>query len=84
MSTIYAILKKGLAVSSFDGCADTECLESGPDYMEIGSTRSFKEGLGALISNLPDDTPVFATDNDTDIKTLGELKQYYAKWRAEN
>lgn len=84
MSTTYAIFKKGLAVRSFDGCADTECLESGSDYVEIGNTRSFKDGLGALISNLPNDTPVFATDNDTDIKTLGELKQYYVKWRAEN
>lgn len=78
MSTTYAIFRKGLVPpeNPEDGWWP-DGLEEGEDYVEIGATACFRSYIGALLDYLPDDTPVYALDNGTQIKTLGELRKYY-------
>ena len=78
MSTTYAIFRKGLIPPEDpeNGWYPGD-LDEGWDYMEIGKTHGFLGSATAIVSYLPDDTPIYATDNGTKLKTLGELKKYY-------
>lgn len=78
MSTVYAIFRKGLTPpeNTEEGWWP-EGLEEGEDYIEIGFTHGFKYWMRPLLDYLPDDTPIYAIDNGTKLKTLGELKKYY-------
>jgi len=79
MSTTYAIFRKELEPPE-----DAESgwwpkdLSEGDDYTIIGYTAYFKTDVKALVDHLPNTTPIYAIDNGTRLKTLGELKQYYS------
>jgi len=47
------------------------------DFWVIGRTSDFTLDAQILLPYLANDTPIIAIDNDTDIKTLQELKEYY-------
>jgi len=80
MSTTYAIFRKSLThlVEAPDGMVENlEDFEEDLDYTAIGGTNYVYDSMIPLVSHMPDDTPVFATDNNTKIKTLKDLREHY-------
>ena len=76
MSTIYVIVGRSHLpyIESENGyLLNSEDLS----YTEIGRTHDFIQEIKPLLTHIPDNTLIFALDNDTDIKTLGQLRKYY-------
>lgn len=78
MSTTYAIFRKGLTPpENPENGWWPDGLEEGEDYVIVGWTNHADGNVKVLLDYLPLDTPVYALDNGTDIRTLGDLKKYY-------
>ncbi len=78
MSTTYGISIKELELNN-NGEIISKYDEDN-DIFIIGNTSCFTKD-GAIVSKyLPDNTPIYALDNGTDLRTLIELKNYYENY----
>jgi len=76
MSTTYAIFKNKIPVNNTGNIlAEYDSM----DYIIIGRTHGLTIEGTILAKHLKSNTPVYALDNDTDIKTLKQLINYYNK-----
>ena len=69
MSTTYAILRTEININDFDD----------GDYFIIGKTHGFTCDGEIIQKFLKDDTPIVALDNDTNIKNIKDLREYYGR-----
>ena len=77
MSTIYGIFEEEIERTE-DGCAVfIEKDDYGADYFIIGKTHGFTFEGEIIQKHLKDDTPVYALDNDSKIRTIKDLREYY-------
>jgi len=74
MSTIYAIFNEKIE-TSVDGCAIYD--EEYEDYFIIGRSHGFTNDGEIIQKHLKDNTPVYAIDNDSKIRTIKDLRKYY-------
>lgn len=72
MSTVFGIIRRD------DNPEDPEIFVSIAKQYN-GGGMSWYEGMEVLLEYLPDDTVITAVDNDSDIRTLKELKEEYQK-----
>ena len=73
MSTTYAIFDK--EIERYPG--GMAKFEDGEKYYIIGKTHDFTTDGEIIQKHLKDDTPVYAIDNDTKIRTIKDLREYY-------
>ncbi len=67
MSTTFGVLKPG--------CNYDEAYEKEEGFIEVAFRGSYTRWTNELAKLLPDETPVYAMDNNcSDIKTIGDLK----------
>ena len=76
MSTTYAIFNKEMETDEYGNILEDY---SNEDYVIIGLTHGFTTDGEIIANHLKDDTPVYATDNETKVKTIKDLKEYYDK-----
>jgi hypothetical protein len=74
MSTLYAIFRRENVERDENGCA---IYEDDEDYYIIGRTHCFTSNGEIIQKHLKDDTPVYAIDNGSRIRTIKELREYY-------
>lgn len=76
MSTTYVIFNEEIERSE-DGSAIFIDDDYGSDYFIIGKSHGFTFEGEIIQKYLKDDTPVYAIDNDSKIKTIKDLRKYY-------
>lgn len=79
MSTLYGISRIPLKKDEYNQIADNhdDDYTNGEDILIIGRTRDFTREGKILMNIIPEDTPIYSLDNETDLKTFGDLITYY-------
>ena len=75
MSTLYAIFDEEIE-RDIDGCAIYD-EEDYINYFIVGRTHGFTSEGEIIQKHLKDDTPVYAIDNGSKIRTIRNLRDYY-------
>ena len=74
MSTIYAIFDKEIEREEHGKAI----FDESDNYFIIGRTHTWSSyGSEIIQQHLKDDTPVYALDNDSKIRTIKDLREYY-------
>ena len=76
MSTTVCIVHPNLNVIHtrryIDGYANTDLRDFDEYYTAIGTRHEIYEEMLPIVLWLPEDTPIYSTDNEMDISTIGE------------
>lgn len=79
MSTLYGISRIFLKTDEYGQITDhyDDDYNNGEDILIIGKTHDFTREGKILINIIPENTLIYALDNETKLKTFGDLISYY-------
>ena len=76
MSTKYAIFDREVEREEHGHAIFDEDYDN---FIVIGYTHGFTAEGEVIQKHLKDDTPVYAINNDTEVRTIQDLRKYYNK-----
>jgi len=76
MSTHYAIFNREIEIEKHGHAIWDEDVD---DFLIIGRSHDFTLDGEIIQKYLRDETPVYAIDNDSHIRTIKDLREYYER-----